>query len=226
MKALTVSSEGSLVLKVGTGGLDSFGLGDVLSCATTNDTSRRTNQQQNAKRRMKSFPEINSVTYRSARSTTRRFWRRWESGGPSQRLSAKFSVLAQPAGACILHHPPSASPCAPAPNHSRARRQSAPQCASLRHILQGSYPESRRVEASQCPSDRGAIRLMAVFPEWPAGSPAGANLYSGSGDRPASWARRRSPPARPPCRRTACSSPPPIRSCFQCEERSLQTCSR
>src|ERR1700680_4998682 len=65
MKALTVSSEGNRVLKVGTGGLESFALDDVLSCATTSDASMRTNQQQNAKRCMSSFPEINSLTCRS-----------------------------------------------------------------------------------------------------------------------------------------------------------------
>src|SRR6266446_8872812 len=57
MKALTVSSEGSRVLKVGTGGLESLALPADLSadrppgcCATANETRRRTTEQQSQKR--------------------------------------------------------------------------------------------------------------------------------------------------------------------------------
>src|SRR5713101_605676 len=240
MKALTVSSEGNRVLKVGTGGLASFVLDNGFSCATPNKTSRRTTEQQKAKRCMSSFPKIICKTFSTAHLSRtaprfqtktnikgggqecpphifmRRFWQQWENGARSQRPSAKFSVRARPAGACIRRDPPSGSPFAPAPDHSRDRRQSAPRRASPLRILQGSYLASRRVAASQGPSDRGAIPPMAAFPDWPPGSPPAANSHTGSGDSPASWARPRSQQARLPYRRTACSIQPPVHSCFRC----------
>src|SRR5437867_3002146 len=62
MKAFTVSSEGRRVLNVGARGRASFAL-EVFSCATPSDPSRRTKEQQNAKRCMGSFPEFTRKIY-------------------------------------------------------------------------------------------------------------------------------------------------------------------
>src|SRR5437773_1406512 len=56
MKALTVSSEGNLVLKVGAGAPDCFAAEDF-SWAIPSIDSRRTSEQQKARRCMTSFPK-------------------------------------------------------------------------------------------------------------------------------------------------------------------------
>src|SRR5712692_2572221 len=71
MKASTVSSDGKRLLKVGAGGRVSFVLDDVLSCTDPNAPSRRNNEQQYAKRRMSSFPKINSVKPHNQRQRRR-----------------------------------------------------------------------------------------------------------------------------------------------------------
>jgi hypothetical protein len=56
MKAFTVSSEGSRVLKVGTGGGASFDLAEDF-WATADEASNHTREQHSNKRRMSSFQE-------------------------------------------------------------------------------------------------------------------------------------------------------------------------
>src|ERR1700722_1835762 len=107
MKALTVSSEGSRVLKLGIGGAESLDLGAVFCCATANEVSKLTSEQKNKneERRMTSFLKPDSCS--GSRILTRRFWRQSESDGRSRKLSEKFSVRARPAGVCIRRDPPS-----------------------------------------------------------------------------------------------------------------------
>jgi hypothetical protein len=57
MKAFTVSSEGSRVLKAGTGRGASFDLAEDFCWATANETSNHTREQHSNKRRMRSFQE-------------------------------------------------------------------------------------------------------------------------------------------------------------------------
>ena len=57
MKALTVSSEGSRVLKVGTGGGVSFDLAEDFCWAAANENSNQTNEQHSNERRMSTFQE-------------------------------------------------------------------------------------------------------------------------------------------------------------------------
>src|ERR1700693_1801049 len=137
MKALTVSSEGSRVLKLGIGGGAFLDLGEVFCWATANEVSKLTSEQKNKnkERRMTSFLKPDSCS--GSRILTRRFWRQSESGGRSRKLSEKFSIPARPVGVCIRHDPPSGSLSAPAPDHSHDRRRSARRCASPRRILPG-----------------------------------------------------------------------------------------
>src|SRR5580765_7633637 len=81
MNAFTVSSDGSRVLKAGTGGGASFDLVEVF-WATANETSNHPSEQHSNKRRMRSFREpeflkpIKTVVTRSS-------WPRLESGDRS-----------------------------------------------------------------------------------------------------------------------------------------------
>ena len=90
-----------------------------------------------------------------------------------------------------------------------------------------SHRAHRKAEASLNPFDRVAIRPRASFRIVASRNHLGAaKAHKRSDDTPESSVHPKLRPGHQPCRRKACSNPPPIRSCCRSKAPALRTCSR